>query len=291
MLSAEEARTLQRLVLLGGGTASGAGSGSRHARSRGLGSEFHDYRRYQPGDDPRTIDWTVEARLRQLVVRVCQAEGHLRVHLLVDVSGSMAVGTPSKLACASKVAAALCYLAIERRDSVGIATFDDAIRTHLRPATGRHQVFRVFDVLRHAAPAGRSRIDRALTDFTRRAREGGMAIVLSDFFQRDGVLDGLRYLRSSGLALAVLQIVAPEELRPSIVGEVELADIEDPATPAVTVDRAAVSAYQQRVSQTSAALAAFCAERGMPWAQVQSSTSFEGLVEACVKARILGGHA
>lgn len=290
MLSAQEARTLQHLVLLGGASGAATGSGSRHARSRGLGSEFHDYRHYQPGDDPRSIDWTVEARLRQLVVRICQSEGHLRLHLLVDVSGSMAVGTPSKLACAAKLAAALCYVAIERRDSVGVAIFDDAIRIHLKPAAGHHQLFRVFDVLRQA-PAGRSRIDRALIDFAGLAREGGLVIVLSDFFQPDGVLDGLRYLRSSGLALAVLQVVAAEELRPSFTGDMELADIEDRSAPVVTVDQAAVAAYQQRVSQTSAALAAFCADWGMPWARIESSTSFEGLVEACVQARLLGGRA
>lgn len=291
MLSPDEARMLQHLVLLGGSGPARAGAGVRRARSRGIGAEFQDYRHYQPGDDPRSIDWTVEARLRQLVVRVCHAEGHLRLHLLVDVSGSMAVGTPSKLACATKLAAALAYLAVEHRDSVGVATFDDGIRTHLAPSTGRHQVFRVFDVLGRAAAAGRSRIDRALVEFGDLARDGGLAVVLSDFFQPEGTLEGLRYLRYSGLAIAVLHIVAAEELRPSIAEEVDLVDIEDPSSPAVVVDASAVAEYQQRVSQASADLAAFCAQHGVPCAQVESSTNVAGLVQTCVHAGLVGGHA
>src|SRR3977135_3167513 len=128
MLSAHEVRQLEHLTLAHGSAQSAAGS--RHARPRGHGLEFRDYRHYQPGDDPRVIDWNVHARLGQLVVRVFRAEGQLRLHLLVDTSASMSVGAPSKLACAARLAAALAYVAVERRDAVGLATFDEEIRTH-----------------------------------------------------------------------------------------------------------------------------------------------------------------
>src|SRR5215471_14352053 len=116
MLSAEEARQLDRLALAApaGALAASAG-GSHRARARGYGLEFHDYRAYQPGDELRSIDWTIDARLRQLVVRMFQTAGQLRLHLLVDVSRSMIAGAPSKLACARKLAAALCYTAVVTR--------------------------------------------------------------------------------------------------------------------------------------------------------------------------------
>lgn len=292
MLSADEARTLDRLVLAGCAASPAAGaSGLRHARSRGFGIEFQDYRRYQPGDDPRSIDWTVEARLRQLVVRVCRADGHLRLHLLVDISGSMVLGTPSKLACAAKIAAALGYLAVERRDTVGIATFNDAIRSHLPPAAGRRQVFRIFDVLRTAEAGGQSRISGALMDYGGVARGGGLAVVLSDFFQPDGVLDGLRYLLYCGLTPAVVQVVAAEELQPDIEGDVDLVDIEDPAAGALTVDAAAVAAYQQGLARTQADLVEFCGRHGMPCVRIQSSSGFDELLQACLRAGLLVGYA
>src|SRR4249920_812981 len=145
MLSADEARQLDRLALGSSSPASAASSGLRNARARGAGLEFHDFRHYQPGDDLRSIDWNVEARLRQLVVRVFRAEGQLQLHLLVDISRSMTTGSPDKLECARKLAAALCYVAVERRDAVGVATFDETIRRYVKPAAGRAQIFKIFE--------------------------------------------------------------------------------------------------------------------------------------------------
>src|SRR2546423_13346620 len=161
MLSADEARHLDRLTLAASVPAASTTSGLRHARVRGGGLEFQDYRHYQPGDDLRSIDWNVDARLRQLVVRVFSAEGRLQLHLLVDVSRSMTAGTPDKLQCAKKLAAALCYIAVARRDAAGVATFDDTVRSYVAPAAGRSQIFKVFDTLRASGGGGGSALDKA----------------------------------------------------------------------------------------------------------------------------------
>ena len=116
--------------------------GERLGAGTGSSLEFQDYRHYQPGDDLRSIDWTVDARLRQLVVRVFSAEGRLQLHLLVDISRSMTAGVPDKLQCAKKLAAALCYIAVARRDASGVATFDDTVRSYVGPAAGRAQMDR-----------------------------------------------------------------------------------------------------------------------------------------------------
>src|SRR5260221_7827140 len=148
MLTTDEVRQVDRLAF-GSFAVSPAfhASNARVARARGYGVEFHDFRHYEPGDDPRSIDWTIHARLGQLVVRVFRADAHLRVHLLVDSSGSMAAGAPDKLSSARKIAAALGYIAAKQRDAVGVATFDTAIRNHLAPAVGRHQLMKIVEVL------------------------------------------------------------------------------------------------------------------------------------------------
>src|SRR5690606_8903933 len=110
------------LVLEGGPRAAEpAPGGARRVRARGADLEFHEYRPYQSGDDPRSIDWNVEARLDHLVVRVSRAQGHVPLHVLVDVSASMGVGAVPKLDLARKVAAACLYVAIARRDPAGVA--------------------------------------------------------------------------------------------------------------------------------------------------------------------------
>jgi uncharacterized protein (DUF58 family) len=292
MLDAEEARQLDRLALGWLMTPPApTTAGTRVASVRGFGLEFHDFRRYQPGDDPRSIDWTIHARLRQLVVKVFQSEAHLRVHLLVDTSASMGSGTPDKLTSAKKLAALLCYIAAGQHDAVGVATFDDTIRGYVAPATGRSQLARVFEMLSAVAPRGRSAANRALLDYGAVARGPGLAVVISDFFEEGGTFEGLRYLLHRGLTPAVVQVVAPEELDPMFDDEVELVDIEDDDATPILVDPQSVASYRERMSQLSAGLAEFCTAHGLPWARVDSSFAFSGLLDACVNAGLVSGRS
>jgi uncharacterized protein (DUF58 family) len=291
MLSADEARHLDRLTLAASVPAASAGSGPRHARVRGGGLEFQDYRHYQPGDDLRSIDWTVDARLRQLVVRVFSAEGRLQLHLLVDVSRSMTAGHPDKLQCAKKLAAALCYVAVARRDAAGVATFDDTVRSYVAPAAGRSQIFKVFDTLRSAPAGGRSALNKALFDYGAAARGPGLAVVMSDFFEAGGAFDGLRFLLYRGLTPAIVQIVADEELQPDLADEAELVDLEEPGGDPLVVDAGAVGAYRDRLSQASAELEQFCRVYGLAHARLVSSAPFQALVSTCRQAGLLDVHA
>lgn len=287
MLSAEEARQLDRLALAAPmGALAASASGSHRARARGYGLEFHDYRAYQPGDELRSIDWTIDARLRQLVVRVFQTAGQLRLHLLVDISRSMTAGTPTKLACARKLAAALCYAAVVKRDAVGIATFDDTIRAHVPPAAGRRQIFRVFEALAGAAGGRVSDIDRALLDFGSAVRGPGLVVVCSDFFQPESRLDGLRYLAYRGLVPIVVQVVADAELQPAVTDETELVDLERPSS-VLVVDDAAIDSYRKAMQALRDQLAGFCASVGTPFMQIRSSATFDALLSTCRQAGLL----
>jgi uncharacterized protein (DUF58 family) len=291
MLTPQEVRQLGRLSF-GPSVVSPTSSAVdvRMARARGFGLEFQDYRRYQPGDDPRSIDWTIHTRLRQLVVRVFRSDAHLRVHLLVDTSGSMGVGVPGKLSCATRVAAALCYIAVRRRDAVGVATFDATVRRYIAPAAGRAQLLRVFETLGAAAPGGQSATDRALVDYGTAVRGPGLAVVMSDFFQDGGAFKGLRYLLHRGLTPAVVQVVAPEELNPAFDDDVELVDIEDPEATPLLVNRGAIAAYRERMATLSAELREFCFTHAVPWMRVESSFAFTQLLHASAHAGLLNGQ-
>lgn len=290
MLTPQEALVLDRLVFGGfGAAASPHSSGSRAVRARGFGLEFHDFRHYQPGDDPRYIDWTVQARLRQLVVKEFRAEGHLRVHLIVDTSRSMSAGVPDKLSCATKLAALLSYVAARRGDALGIARFDATVRDVLLPATGQLQWSRVLNTLAAAKAAGGSATNHALTEYGALTSGPGLAIVISDFFDERGVFEGLLYLAHRRLTPALIQVVAPEELDPD-VDDAELVDVEHSGTPGLVVDRRAVERYKDRVARHTNELAEFCAAHDMAWTQITSSTAFPELLRACIDAGLLATH-
>jgi uncharacterized protein (DUF58 family) len=291
MLTACQMRQLDRLAFGSFGVSPvSSASGARIAKARGFGLEFHEYRRYQPGDDPRAVDWTIHARLRQLVVRVCRSDAHLRVHLLVDTSGSMRVGTPDKLSCARTIAAVLCYIAVKRRDAVGVATFNDTIRHCVAPAEGRSQLLRVFEALGAAAPDGQSATNRALVEYGTAVRGPGLVVVVSDFFQDGGTFQGLRYLLHRGLTPAVVQVVASEELNPGFDDETELLDIEDPRATPLVVNGQLVAAYREGMTRLSSDLREFCLAHNLPWIRVESSAAFTELLQASVQAGLLAGQ-
>jgi uncharacterized protein (DUF58 family) len=288
MLSADEAGQLDRLAIAAGTAAPAAGP--KIIKARGQSVEFHDFRGYQPGDDPRSIDWTVHARLRQLVVRIFRAEGHVPVHLLVDTSASMGAGIPSKLAATAKAAAALAYIAVRRRDPVGLATFDNAIDAHIAPSGGRTQLFRIFDALKTVEARGPSSLDRALTRYGAAVRGPGLAVVMSDFFDTGLTLDGVRYLLSRGLRVALVQILANEELDPHIDDDVEIVDLEDTSAPPILVTRGALEAYHAHMRRASADLHAFAASRSLPFVRLVSSGGFGALVTECSDAGLVERH-
>ncbi len=289
LLNAAETRQLDRLALAV--SSSAAAGGPRHARARGYGLEFEDYRQYRGGDDPRFIDWTVDARLRQLVVRVFRAEGQIRLHLAVDVSRSMTIGTPSKLACATKLAAALSYVAVARRDAVGLATFDDRLRSRVRASTGKAQLFKVLDHMARIEPGGRSSLDKALIDYATATRGPGLVIVLSDFLGMNPALDGLRYLLYRGLTPALVQILAPDDLDPDFDDDVEINDVENPSAIPFVVDAAAVRTYRERMARLSTDLREFSADNGLPSLQLASTARFDDVLAECLKSGLLATHA
>ncbi len=291
MFSAEEARVLNRLMLGAGPAAPTAATAAiRRARVRGAGLEFQEYRHYEPGDDPRSIDWTVEARLRQLVVRVARADGHVRLHVLLDGSASMGLGQPAKWSCACSVAAALCYVAQERRDTAGLAVFDSGVRAYMPPAAGRAQLFRALSLMNATTPAGASDIDRALQHYGAAARGPGLAVVISDFFGASLPLDGLQYLQHRGLAAAVVQIVSRDEIDPAIEGDAELVDVEQPDAPALLVDEHAVERYRAQLEAHRLRLTTYCREHGIPWVRVVTDSSFTERLGALQAAGLVSAY-
>ena len=124
---------LEQLHLLARKLFRGEHRAERRSRQVGSSLEFADYRNYAWGDEPRTIDWAVYARLDRLFVKLFEQERDLEIHFLVDASASMRAGEmgAAKLDAARKIAAALSYIALANLDRVNVGWFDDALRDDL----------------------------------------------------------------------------------------------------------------------------------------------------------------
>lgn len=283
LLSSSEWRRIERFEIGPRLSASSARDGRRSSPHRGAGMEFHEYRAYEIGDDVRDIDWGVYGRLDRLVVKRFRAEGQMSVHVLLDVSASMAFGEHDKLVFARRAAAAVARVAGNGHEPVGLTLVSDRLRHVLPPRRGRAQVARVLEHLAAASADGQSELTRGLTTYADMARSRGLAVVITDGFTPDGAREGLAYLGHKGFQVALIHVVADEELSPRLADAMELRDTEDPDEPPVAVNAAVIHAYRARVAAFVGDLEAFCLVRGFPYLPARSSMEFDAFVAAGIR--------
>lgn len=159
-------------------------AGSYHSVFKGRGMEFAEVREYEPGDDVRSIDWNVSARMGHPFVKKFTEERELTVMLVVDGSGSQRFGTAesTKLGLAAEISALLAFSAIRNGDRVGLLLFTDRVERFVPPRKGREHGLRVIREVLAFEPEGRGTdLGRALTVLQRVVPKRAVVFVVSDF--------------------------------------------------------------------------------------------------------------
>jgi uncharacterized protein (DUF58 family) len=203
-------------------------AGSYHSVFKGRGMEFAEVREYEPGDDVRTIDWNVSARMGHPFVKKFSEERELTVVLAVDASGSERFGTgPStKLRVAAEIGALVAFSAIRNNDRVGLLLFTDRVETFVPPRKGREHGLRVLRDLLAFEPQGRGTSIAAALDTLRRAvTKRAVVFLLSDFQDPDFE----RTLRVVARKHDVVAITV-DDPREFTLPDVGLVAVEDPET-------------------------------------------------------------
>ncbi len=197
MLDRETLRKIRRIqirtkVILESGI-----GGAYHAVFKGRGMEFAEVREYAPGDEVRTIDWNVTARMGAPYVKKFVEERDLTLLLLVDVSGSQAFGSQYLLKrdYAAELAAVLAFSAVANHDRVGAVLFSDRIEGYVPPGRGRDHALRIVRDLLAREPVGRGTDLAGALRFAQRVlRRRGIVALISDF-QAEGYEKALGALR------------------------------------------------------------------------------------------------
>jgi uncharacterized protein (DUF58 family) len=201
--------------------------GEYHSVFKGPGIAFEEVREYQPGDDVRTIDWNVTARMGHPFVKRFIEERELTVMLLVDASGSQRFGTlrQEKRDVAAELAAILAFSAISNNDKVGLIAFTDTVERFVPPRKGlRHALRLIRDVLYFEPILKGTSIQHGLDYLNRVIRRRCIAFLLSDFLDRGFE----RSLKHAGRRhdLIALHIADPKEKELPPVGLVTIEDAE-----------------------------------------------------------------
>ena len=184
MLRKDLVRRIRRIEIFTRRAVNNALAGQYHSVFKGRGMAFSEVRQYQPGDEIRTIDWNVTARLSEPYVKVFTEERELTVMLLVDLSASGDFGTVvrSKAEVAAEIAALLAFSAIKNNDRVGLLLFTDHVEKFIPPKKGRTHVLRVISEILGFTPTGKGTdIAEALAYYQRLMRRSAVTFLISDF--------------------------------------------------------------------------------------------------------------
>lgn len=271
-------QTLETLEVVSRHRVRGRLRGERRSVARGRGVEFDDYRPYEPGDDYRYIDWHIASRLDRLFVKLFTEEEDLAVHLLVDASRSMAAGTPSKLAMAKRVAAAIGYIALANLDRVAVTALTATPGPTLGMLRGRSRAFDLLRFLARLRPEGTTDLAASLRRHLWTVRRGSLLVLLSDLLDPHGYEDALLWAHERRCAVFVIHILADEELAPVLRGEVRLVDVETGESVELTVDEDALRVYRESLEGFLRGIERFCFRHGIDYLRTLSSVPVEVLV-------------
>jgi len=224
-------------------------AGSYHSMFRGRGMEFAEVRAYSLGDDVRTIDWNVSARMGHPFVKKFTEERELTVVLVVDASGSKGFGThlATKLELSAEIAALLAFSAIRNNDRVGLLLFTDRVERFLPPRKGREHALRVLREVLAVRPAGRgTRIAQALEYVQHVVTKRSVVFLISDFQDED-------YERTLRVVARKHDVVAVSvtDPRESALPKAGLIGVVDPETGDAGVIDAGSSAVRRAYTEFS----------------------------------------
>jgi uncharacterized protein (DUF58 family) len=256
-------------------------AGEYKSSFKGTGIEFTDVREYLPGDDVRSIDWKLTARMGKPYVKKFVEERELTVLLCVDASGSSYFGTKNQLKNeqAAAVAGTLAFSAIRNNDKVGLVFFTDRVEKYIPPKKGRFHVLRLIrDILYFQAEHKGTDPIQAVEFLMHVLRHRAIVFFISDFLGDGFEPEKLRIpfgVASKKHDFVVIRIADPWEEELPRLGLIEFEDSETgEIIPVDTNDKKLIEEYKDYQSEKSIRLFRMCKSMGIDFIDLKTSEDF-----------------
>jgi uncharacterized protein (DUF58 family) len=212
------------------------------------------------------------------MIKLFLEEEDLFVYLLLDASLSMNYGQPDKFRFAQKVAAALGYIGLVNMNRVGVGVFSSKLDRVFPPERGRNATWKLLRFLEDVKPEGTTDLGAACRSFALEHPRRGVVVIISDFFDRRGYEEALRYFLARRAQVFCLQVLSDQELNPPLAGELKLVDMEDQDVTEVTISGPLLKAYRRNLDGFLGGLKDYCTKRGFGHLVAASSMPFDKLV-------------
>ncbi len=282
LLTPELMAQLERLELVTRKVFRGRMKGERRSSRKGQSVEFADFRNYVAGDDLRSLDWNLYARLDKLIIKLFLEEEDLHFYTLIDASPSMAFGDPTKLDYSMQVAASLGFIGLTRADRVKIETLGGKQSPVLR---GRRSVGRMLDFFEDIEPNETVSLEEGVRQFCLRNSGKGVVVLISDLMDKQGYEAALRYLVAQRVDTYVIQVLSQEEIDPDVTGDLRLVDCEDADIAEVTISAPLINRYKATLEAFTSGAQDFCGRRGMNYLLASNETPVKELISGYMRRR------
>jgi uncharacterized protein (DUF58 family) len=289
LLDAQFMARLDQLDVMSRKLLAGKMKGERRSKRRGQSVEFADYRNYVIGDDLRFIDWNIYARLDRLFLKLFLEEEDLSLYVILDVSKSTDYGDPHKATYIKKVAAALGYIGLVNYNRVSLCAMADGIVADTGAMRGRRRVTQMIDFVSKLEPAGGSHFAESCKRFALAHRHKGVCVVISDFFDKGGYENGLRYVAGGKYDLFCVQTLSPQEIEPDLQGDLKLRDMEDDDLAEVSITQPLMKQYKANLNAYCLAVKDYVTRRGGTYLFTSTAVPFDTLVLNYLRERGLLG--
>lgn len=286
--------TLQKigdLELIAREAVEGLRSGAHRSQLRGFSTEFAHHRQYAPGDAIRDLDWRVYGRTERYYTKLYEAETNFDAYLMIDASSSMTYSSAkvSKLEYAKFLAAAMSYLILNQRDSVGLSIFNSEMRAHLPPRSALSVILQIEKNLREIKTVPKTEISKQLHDIALQIKRRSLIILISDLFaDSDDVLRGLQRLRFDGHNVIVFHTLDPFELEFPFKGTWQFDGLEG-EDDLITQPERIREDYLSNLNGFLDDIQSGCIGCGVDYALVDTSRPLDGLLSEFLENRSSNG--
>ncbi|MGB0408579.1 MAG: DUF58 domain-containing protein [Opitutales bacterium] len=249
-------------------------TGAYHSSFKGRGMDFEEVREYAIGDDVRTIDWNVSAKMDKPFVKVYREERELTLMLLIDLSASGIFGSidQSKRERAAEIASVLAFSATRNNDKVGLLLYTEAVEHYIPPKKGRRHILRVIRDILFVEPEQRGTDHKSALDYLNRVqRRKTVVFLISDFLEADSSLFNTLALTNQRHDLIAIALSDPRESELPPVGLITLEDAETGEMVEIdTGSKALRERYKQLAAKRRNAFQSGMRKKGIDW--IEAST-------------------
>ena len=269
---------ISRLELRARHVVEGFVSGMHKSPYKGLSIEFASHRPYVLGDDIRHIDWRVYAKADRFFIKEYEEETNMRVHLLLDCSGSMGypdhpgTGRMTKWDYAATVAVSLAHLLLHQQDAVGLMLFDNQVRHQTPVTTNRASLSDLVSAVESTSPGDKTEVKSLFEHLVGHVPRRGMVVILSDLLTDvDDIIGGLQHLRYNRHDVLVMQILDHDELEFPFADRTLFEGLEDAAREVLTDPQSLRGSYLASLRAFVKRIQAACLDHRVDYALMSTA--------------------